>query len=202
MLDHSYKENRIIFITNYKVENGLIHIEYANGVNSIVPDTGKNRMIINQKMKSQVEEALNKYDLKALSLVFGVSIFVVIIVLNLMSKQNLISNNQLYTIEGVLGISGIYAITDYLVKSKKSKELKKLKYFIENRDKLNESIKKENISIGLNTKKQAYIESKEGEVFDFSSIDKFSYKDIQNIDENIKREEALNFDYSTLKKSI
>ena len=70
------------------------------------------------------------------------------------------------------------------------------------RDKLNESIKKENISIGLNTKKQAYIESKEGEVFDFSSIDKFSYKDIQNIDENIKREEALNFDYSTLKKSI
>lgn len=202
MLDYSDKENRIIFITNYKVENGLIHIEYANGVNSIVPDTEKNRMIINQKMKSQVEEALNKYDLKAFSLVFGVSIFVVIIVLNLMSKQNLISNNQLYTIEGVLGISGIYAITDYLVKSKKSKELKKLKYFIENRDKLNESIKKENISIGLNTKKQAYIESKEGEVFDFSSIDKFSYKDIQNIDENIKREEALNFDYSTLKKSI
>lgn len=202
MLDYSDKENRIIFITNYKVENGLIHIEYANGVNSIVPDNEKNRMIIDQKMKSQVEEALNKYDLKALSLVFGVSIFVVIIVLNLMSKQNLISNNQLYTIEGVLGISGIYAITDYLVKSKKSKELKKLKYFIENRDKLNESIKKENISIGLNTKKQAYIEGKEGEVFDFSSIDKFSYKDIQNIDENIKREEALNFDYSTLKKSI
>ena len=31
MLDYSDKENRIIFITNYKVENGLIHIEYANG---------------------------------------------------------------------------------------------------------------------------------------------------------------------------
>lgn len=198
MLDYSNKNDKYLFITDYRIEEGIIWLRYANGDIRKVTDNEYNRNIVNEKMTEQVKDALNKKNyISALSILLGVSV----IALGIVLLSNEFSKELETILTSLEGAGALYLIVDTIKRSKRINELKKLKYFLENRQKLNETIKKENISAGLSKKKQALINDSEEEVFDFNSIDMFSLKDIKNIDTNIKREEALGFNY-TLKKTI
>lgn len=198
MLDYSNKNDKYLFITHYSIKDGLIWLEYANGDIRKVNDTPYNRSIVDEKMTEQVSAALNKKNyISALSILLNVSVVALGVVL--LSNE---FSKELETILTCLESAGaLYLVIDTIKRTKKINELKKLKYFLENRQKLNEVIKKENISAGLSKRKQSVIAESEEEVFDFNSIDMFSLKDIKKIDTNIKREETLNFEY-TLKKTI
>lgn len=198
MLDYSNKSDKYLFITHYSIKDGLIWLEYANGDIRKVNDTPYNRSIVDQKMTEQLSEALNKKNyISALSILLDVSVIALGVVL--LSNE---FSKELETALTVLESTGaICLVINAIKRNKKINELKKLKYFLENRQKLNEVIKKENISAGLSKRKQSLINDSKEEVFDFNSIDMFSLKDIKKIDTNIKREETLNFEY-TLKKTI
>lgn len=198
MLDYSNKSDKYLFITHYSIKDGLIWLEYANGDIRKVNDTPYNRSIVDQKMTEQLSEALNKKNyISALSILLDVSVIALGVVL--LSNE---FSKELETALTVLESTGaICLVINAIKRNKKINELKKLKYFLENRQKLNEVIKKENISAGLSKRKQGVINDSKEEVFDFNSIDMFSLKDIKKIDTNIKREETLNFEY-TLKKTI
>ncbi len=200
MLDYSNKDNSYVFITKYSKDNGQIYVTYANGQVRCVPDNEKNIEIIEEKMAEQVMYALEKKDnLKYLYLGLGISLSALLIVCNACIKG--LSEEELILINTISTLGSISFIAEYFSRAKKLNELKKLNYFLENRVKLNKKIKENNIATGLSKKKQELIESSD-EVFDFSTIDNYSYKDMLTIDENIKREQALNFDYSTLKKTL
>lgn len=200
MLDYSNKDNSYVFITKYSKDNGQIYITYANGQVRCVPDNEKNIEIIEEKMAEQVMYALEKKDnLKYLYLGLGISLSALLIVCNACIKG--LSEEELILINTISTLGSISFIAEYFSRVKKLNELKKLNYFLENRIKLNKKIKENNIATGLSKKKQELIESSD-EVFDFSTIDNYSYKDMLTIDENIKREQVLNFDYNTLKKTL
>ena len=200
MLDYSNKDNSYVFITKYSKDNGQIYVTYANGQVRCVPDNEKNIEIIEEKMAEQVMYALEKKDnLKYLYLGLGISLSALLIVCNACIKG--LSEEELILINTISTLGSISFIAEYFSRVKKLNELKKLNYFLENRVKLNKKIKENNIATGLSKKKQELIESSD-EVFDFSTIDNYSYKDMLTIDENIKREQVLNFDYNTLKKTL
>lgn len=199
MLDYSNKDNRYLFITKYYRKDGNIEIRYANGDERIVPDNPKNIEIIEERMSEQVMYALeNKNNLRYLYLGMGISLSALLIVGNLYLKN--VCNEELILFNVITSLSSIGAFAEYCARNKKLKELKKLQYYLENKVKLNKRIKDNNISTGLSKKKQEFIENNE-EVFDFSTIDNFTYKDILKIEENIKREKILCFDYNTTSKN-
>lgn len=199
MLDYSNKDNRYLFITKYYRKDGNIEIRYANGDERIVPDNPKNIEIIEERMSEQVMYALeNKNNLRYLYLGMGISLSALLIVGNLYLKN--VCNEELILFNVITSLSSIGAFAEYCARNKKLKELKKLQYYLENKVKLNKKIKDNNISTGLSKKKQEFIENNE-DVFDFSTIDNFTYKDILKIEENIKREKILSFDYNTTSKN-
>ena len=201
MLDHSNKDNNYLFIKNYRRHDGKIIIEYANGSTTKVIDNERNLRIIEEQMTKQVLEALQSKDkLKYFHLVAGVSAFAALIAINMYAKNLSLPTEAMMLADVILPLSAISSLSEYFYSEKKTKELKKLRFFIENRDLLNSRIKDNNISAGLSRSKRKMIDS-QSEVFDFSTIDEFSYNDLLTINDNIKREDALKFDYS-LNKSI
>ena len=201
MKDYSTVDNDFVFITNYSVQNEEINISYANGDKRIVPYTERNIEIIENRMAEQVQYALSKKETsRYLYLTLGISGIAFLTAVNLF-LNNQLSPTLLWTINGGLTAMTGFSLTTYSVKKSKIEELKKLKYFLENRIRLNKSIKEPNISAGLSSKKQDLINEIEGNVFSFETIDKFSYSDMLVINDNIKREESLDFDYPTLSKT-
>lgn len=201
MKDYSTVDNDFVFITNYSVQNEDISISYANGDKRIVPYTERNIEIIENRMAEQVQYALGKKETsRYLYLSLGISGIAFLTAVN-MFLNNQLSPTLLWTINGGLTAMTGFSFTTYGIKKSKIEELKKLKYFLENRIRLNKSIKEPNISAGLSNKKQEFINKTEGNVFSFETIDKFSYGDMLVINDNIKREESLDFDYPTLSKT-
>ncbi len=201
MKDYSTVDNDFVFITNYSVQNEDININYANGDKRIVPYTERNIEIIENRMAEQVQYALGKKETsRYLYLSLGISGIAFLTAVNLF-LNNQLSPTLLWTINGGLTAMTGFSFTTYGIKKSKIEELKKLKYFLENRIRLNKSIKEPNISAGLSNKKQEFINKTEGNVFSFETIDKFSYNDMLVINDNIKREESLDFDYPTLSKT-
>lgn len=201
MKDYSTVDNDFVFITNYSVQNEDININYANGDKRIVPYTERNIEIIENRMAEQVQYALGKKETsRYLYLSLGISGIAFLTAVNLF-LNNQLSPTLLWTINGGLTAMTGFSFTTYGIKKSKIEELKKLKYFLENRIRLNKSIKEPNISAGLSNKKQEFINKTEGNVFSFETIDKFSYGDMLVINDNIKREESLDFDYPTLSKT-
>ena len=201
MKDYSTVDIDFVFITNYYVQNEEININYANGDKRIVPYTERNIEIIENRMAEQVQYALGKKETsRYLYLSLGISGIAFLTAVNLF-LNNQLSSTLLWTINGGLTAMTVFSFTTYSNKKSKIEELKKLKYFLENRIKLNKSIKEPNISAGLSNKKQEFINKTQGNVFSFETIDGFSYNDMLVINDNIKREESLDFDYPTLSKT-
>lgn len=201
MKDYSTVDNDFVFITNYYVQNEEININYANGDKRIVPYTERNIEIIENRMAEQVQYALGKKETsRYLYLSLGISGIAFLTAVNLF-LNNQLSSTLLWTINGGLTAMTGFSFTTYGIKKSKIEELKKLKYFLENRIRLNKSIKEPNISAGLSNKKQEFINKTQGNVFSFETIDGFSYNDMLIINDNIKREESLDFDYPTLSKT-
>lgn len=201
MKDYSTVDNNFVFITNYSVQDEVINIIYANGDKRVVPYTERNIEIIENRMAEQVQYALGKKETsRYLYLSLGISGIAFLTAVNLF-LNNQLSPTLLWPINGGLTAMTGFSFTTYGIKKSKIEELKKLKYFLENRIRLNKSIKEPNISAGLSNKKQEFINKTQGNVFSFETIDGFSYNDMLIINDNIKREESLDFDYPTLSKT-
>lgn len=201
MKDYSTVDNNFVFITNYSVQDEVINIIYANGDKRVVPYTERNIEIIENRMAEQVQYALGKKETsRYLYLCLGISGIAFLTAVNLF-LNNQLSPTLLWPINGGLTAMTGFSFTTYGIKKSKIEELKKLKYFLENRIRLNKSIKEPNISAGLSNKKQEFINKTQGNVFSFETIDGFSYNDMLIINDNIKREESLDFDYPTLSKT-
>lgn len=204
MKDYSLNlEDSKIFVLNYTVKDNQITVHFANGKNYVIPYTTANEVKLLKKMKTQVlqsDEFMNqqkkRLSISRIWIIFSVGLLVpnVILLANGTSVVPIINGLSVILLTFDIGYR-IYSIID----SKRNiKDINKNKMLLKNEEKLNEKIT-ENHNILANTnekiKAMAHSTPESQPVFTLNSIDKIKYEELQQILENIDREEEFDFDY-------
>ncbi len=187
MLDYSQNDDeKKIFILNYEVDNGMLIIHLASGLTYRVPDTGKNREIVNRKMEEQVREVSDKNtvtllkqdinDIKVKS-IKCVMLFVTVIILSMLGFSSNISI-ALSTCLGVTGTIAVSTLVASLIKliklNRLYKDIEKNKFFLDNEKEINEGLKEEIIRDNITTKIKT-------DNFDINTVDKVPQKVLDEI---------------------
>ena len=85
-----------------------------------------------------------------------------------------------------------------IINAIKKRDIKKLNYFLDNKEELNESVKKsENMELGVSKKAVKEIElqrSENKQPFNINNIDNYSLSDLKALRENIERISTFGFD--------
>jgi len=183
------------YILSYEIKKDKLIANLANGEIYSVPYTKENEQRIIEIMENQAKKAkvkpLKKRDNILLALEALVLPFSII---------GYISNSEWYVgiAIGLIGSTALY-YTGKIVSNKiKKKDIKKLTYFLENKEELNEEIKKsENITLGISkkAKNQINIErNKQNKPFNINNIDSYSLNDLKTIRDNFERTTYFNLE--------
>ena len=181
------------FVKNYKIKKGNIKINYAKGKPYTVPYNKHNEEIILDRMEQQVKEAkiTNFNKINAILLAMMV-ISLPVVISNLITSSSVLWG----ILSTLLGIGVISQATKYASYLLKKSELKKLQFFLNNKNMLNTGIE-ENPNIMCGVKKKAASQIKQTPVtrqpFDINVIDNFSLTDLITLKTNIEREESFGF---------
>lgn len=182
------------FILSYKIESEKIVAKLASGEEYVIPYTEDNENKILSKMEEQAKNAkpkkLQMID-KFLAIIQPL-LFPIII-------SNFIKFGGLYY--GIVlcfnAIASIYYPTKVIKNSLKNNEIKKLNYFFENKNELNENIdKSENLKNNLSKKAIREInkqESENKEPFTINTIDSFRFVELKILKDNIERMREFGF---------
>lgn len=197
------KSKKGLFILNYVIDNNEIIVKYANGNSVTIPLTEKNQKILLESMKNQVENS-NDFEKKCRS---NLAIYAVLCILGIVAcipcvkiiidPAAMLSSVGSWFLGGGIGtaiFSGINVITinNYL------NDIKKNKRFLQVESEINSKVK-ENENMLYNTHnitKKIVEKSQEQEVvFTINNVDLIPFSDLNQIMENIEREEKFNFEY-------
>lgn len=179
-------KDRSSYILSYKIIDGKIITKYANGDCCSITYNKKNEDMILSKMEEQARKAeimpLSD-DEKRLPLSPWILILTVFNFINF--------GGLLYLIVMILSFGCTIAfIINHIIYNSRKNDIKRLKFFLNNKDMLNDSIKN-NDDVLMNTSKKMVKEIKlrkcqEKETFNINNIDKYSLKDLIILRDNIQ----------------
>ena len=208
MLDYSMNlDERKDFILGYDItKDGQMIIKFAEGKNWIVPYNEVNEKILLDKMKKQLdkvddiesklEEKKNKY----------FPYFVGPLVVGLLSSTFAFSSemaSEILIFSGVISSISLLPLIPYLKVNSKLNDLRKNKKFIEIEEKLNESARtNQNTLVGVCNKTKKAIKDfpEDKPIFNINSFNYVPFSDLEQIMENVERNERFGFDYTEQKQ--
>lgn len=182
------------FILSYKIENGKIVAKLASGELYTVPYSEENENKIISRMEKQARYAEPK-PLKTLDKILAISQPLVLPI----AIMNFVNNvGWFYGIMLAIIVEGaIYYPAKAIINAIKKRDIKKLNYFLDNKEELNESIEKsENMKLGISKKAVKEIElqrSENKQPFNINNIDNYSLSDLKALRENIERISTFGF---------
>lgn len=182
------------FILSYKIENGKIVAKLASGELYTVPYSEENENKIISRMEKQARYAEPK-PLKTLDKILAISQPLVLPI----AIMNFVNNvGWFYGIMLAIIVEGaIYYPAKAIINAIKKRDIKKLNYFLDNKEELNESIEKsENMKLGVSKKAVKEIElqrSENKQPFNINNIDNYSLSDLKALRENIERISTFGF---------
>lgn len=204
MKDYSYNQDeRKDFILSYDItKDGQMIVKFNEGKNWIIPYNKVNEKILLNKMKKQLdkvddiesklEEKKNKY----------FPYFVGPLVAGLFISTFALSSEmagEILIFAGTMGCLGILPLIPYLKINSKLNDLKKNKKFLEIEEKLNESVRtNQNTLVGVCNKTKKAIKDfpEDKPIFNINSFNYVPFSDLEQIMENIERNERFGFDYT------
>jgi len=192
------------FILGYKVKNGKIHIKYANKKKGVVKHSKDKEEMILAKMEDQVlsskterykkscAERGNK-NLSAYLILSGAALLAICCSLAVYLFPPAIISISVGLV-GAIVVFGIHTRLPFI----KVNDIKKNKFFIDNKDEINEGIKEnENdlTSILVNTKNKTrkLVSERKGQdiPFDINVVDSLSYSELIKLRDNIRRDKSF-----------
>lgn len=182
------------FILSYKIENEKIVAKLASGELYTVPYSEENENKIISRMEEQARYAQPK-PLQTLDKILAISQPLVLPI----AIMNFVNNGGwLYGIMLAIIVEGaIYYPAKAIINAIKKRDIKKLNYFLDNKEELNESIEKsENMKLGVSKKAVKEIElqrSENKQPFNINNIDNYSLSDLKALRENIERISTFGF---------
>ena len=182
------------FILSYKIENGKIVAKLASGELYTVPYSEENENKIISRMEKQARYAEPK-PLNTPDKILAISQPLVLPI----AIMNFIHNGGwFYGIMLAIIVEGaIYYPAKAIINAIKKRDIKKLNYFLDNKEELNKSIEKsENMKLGISKKAVKEIElqrSKNKQPFNINNIDNYSLSDLKALRENIERISTFGF---------
>jgi len=206
MKDYSQNyEDSKKFILGYDIVEGDIVIKFSNGEKYVVPNNEKNIEIILKKMEEQVNKVDEEKFISRKKTNIKISIGCVILLV--LSTVGLASTMQIEGLEiakitmfYLPTIATIPVIGNIIVQNNKIKDLQKNKRFMSIKDEINQKVRNnENMLVKTsNKKKNIVLETPENkEVFNINSFNYVPFRDLEQIEENIERDEFFGFDYET-----
>ena len=182
------------FILSYKIENEKIVAKLASGELYTVPYSEENENKIISRMEEQAKHAQPK-PLKTPDKILAISQPLVLPI----AIMNFVNNGGwLYSIMlAIIAEGAIYYPAKAIINAIKKRDIKKLNYFLDNKEELNESIEKsENMKLGVSKKAVKEIElqrSENKQPFNINNIDNYSLSDLKALRENIERISTFGF---------
>lgn len=189
------------FILSYKIENGKIVAKLASGESYTVTYSEENENKIISRMEEQARYAQPK-PLQMVDKILTISqpLMLPIAVMNFVNNGGWFYGMLLV----IIFESAIYypakTIINAIINAIKKRDIKKLNYFLDYKEELNENIEKseksENIKLGVSKKAIKQIElqkSKNKQPFNINNIDNYSLSDLKALRENIKRISTFGF---------
>lgn len=183
------------YILSYKIENDRIIEKLSNKESYDMPYSAENEATIISMMEHQARCAQLK-PLGTSDKIYAIldPILLPFAIMNFVNNGGLFRALVLGVIATGTIIHPVIAIT-YMVKKR---YIKKLNYFLDNKEELNEGIKKNpNLELGISKKAANEIElriSKNKQPFDINNIDTYSLSDLRTLKDNIERFSSLGFD--------
>lgn len=204
MKDYSLNlEERKDFILRYDVtEDKMIKIIFAKGKPWYVPYNKENEDKILKKMEKQLENA-EQYE-KNIKKKFACSLLVfagcIGAALFPMLQMTGGENFLLYASLSSVSVGASLIPLGYVIKNNsKFKDLQKNIQFLEMKEKLNKAVRvDENTLVGVREETMRVIENfpEDREVFDINSFNYVPFKDLEQIMENVARNERIGFNYA------
>lgn len=195
MKDYSknYDESKI-YIKSYKILNDKIIVELASYESYIIPYSKENEQKIISKMEEQARNAeIKKPSALDLSLMIIQPLNLPLAIINFIKYGGW----DYGIILGIIAATAIWYPTKVITLAKRTRDIKKLNYFLDHKKELNEGFgKSENIKLGLSQKTIKQIEvqkSNNKEPFNINNIDNYSLSDLKIIKENIERMTQFGF---------
>lgn len=182
------------FILSYKMENGKIVAKLASGELYTVPYSEENENKIISRMEEQARYAQPK-PLQTLDKIFTISqpLLLPIAIMTFVNNGGWFNGIILAIVAG----GAIYYPAKAIINAVKKRDIKKLNYFLDHKEELNENIEKsENIKLGVSKKAIKQIELQKSEnkqPFNINNIDNYSLSDLKTLRENIERISTFGF---------
>lgn len=185
------------FILSYKIENGKIVAKLASGESCTVPYSEENENKIISRMEEQARYAQPK-PLQMLDKILTISqpLMLPIAIMNFVNNGGWFYGMLL----AIIAEGAIYYPAKTIINAIKKRDIKKLNYFLDHKEELNENIEKneksENIKLGVSKKAIKQIElqkSKNKQPFNINNIDNYSLSDLKALRENIERISTFGF---------
>ena len=208
MMDYSNNEKeKNTFIKGYKIKKNKIIVKLAGRRKNIIQNTNKNIEKLNQKMELQVKNAkmkkYNIFDKIAFKNLDISNMFVSFIVSGVGAIGFIFLLGHPYIIYKIvlgvvpLALSSIIYVSYIrtLLKSNRNYDLEKNKYFVENKNIINENIQKDEtlvLGIDKNDSKRISKIMNNKQALDINSIDKLSLETLKTIRENITSKNVIN----------
>jgi len=210
MKDYSLNlEERKDFILGYDVtEEGIINIKFANGDILPVPYNSENEKIVLDKMERQIsnpkviekkfEEKNHKlFSVSGACICSAVFMFLLFISKGPNLQMPIIMSSIMV---GTSLIPGVLAIKN----NSKLKDLRKnIKFMNEMKEKLNQAVRSDDntlVNVSKKTKDVIAGFPEERDIFDINSFNYVPFKDLEQIMENVARNERFGFDYTNQEK--
>ena len=182
------------FILSYKIENGKIIAKLASGELYTVPYSDENENKIISRMEEQAKHAQPK-PLKTPDKILAISQPLVLPI----AIINFVNNGGWFygILIAVIAVRAVDNPAKAIINAIKRRDIKKLNYFLDHKEELNENIKKsENIKLGVSKKAIKQIELQKSEnkqPFNINNIDNYSLNDLKALRENIERISTFGF---------
>lgn len=211
MKDYSMNfEERKDFILGYDItEEGQIIIKFAHGKPWVVPYNQENEQKLLNKMKSQIANAQEKEAILNKKIKRSDALFAFLFISNIVSICALaitttIAPLSLCVVASLCGVADIIPLAFSIKNSLKLSDLRKNVDFLKMEDKLNENARKieQNVLVNVSNKTKDVIENtpKDKEVFNINSFNYVPFRDLEQIMENVERNQKFGFDYTPVQK--
>ena len=191
------------FILSYKIENGKIVAKLASGELYTVPYSEENENKIISRMEEQAKYAQLK-PLKAIDKILAITqpLTLPIAIINFVNNGGWFYG----TILAGVAAGAICYPAKVIINSIKKRDIKKLNYFLDNKEELNKSVEKsKNMTLGVSKKAVKEIElqrSENKQPFNINNIDNYSLSDLKALRENIERILTFGFNEEPILEDI
>lgn len=188
MKDYSVNSNdRENYILSYEIKNGEIEVKVADGTVGTVPYRKENEEWIIRKMENQALNA-RVAPFPVIDKVFAIiqPLLLPLSVFNFVVAGGLLNGIALAIILG----GTIYYPANWIRYMMKEKDIVKLKYFLENKQELNDYVEnEENVLFNVSDKAKLQIMKEQylsHQSFNINNIDNYSLEDLVKIKKNIE----------------